>query len=213
MTDQQTDINKGVAAVAHIISDVFSPILMPTYGMAVALWLTMMHYLPLAVRLKALAGIFGITALIPFLFIFVMIKIGRINDVSISDHAQRPAPYCVSITCYVGAAFFLVAMNAPLWLPAFYFGAAVVSLLSLLITHWWKISAHAGAAGGLAAGIFWLACNGLLMNATMWVSAVFLLVGFLAWSRLYLGRHTLMQVFAGAMLGFGTVFLIMYLIS
>lgn len=198
----ETTENRYVTKAAHIISDVFSPIMMPTYAMAVALWLTIMVYLPLPARLKALFGVFAITAVIPFLFIVIMIRLGKINDASISDRSQRPAPYSVAIVCYVGAALMLISMRAPLWLTTFYFGAAVVSLLSLIITRWWKISAHAGAVGGVAGGMYWLACHGLLMNPVLWLCIVIALTGLLCWSRLYLGRHTVLQVIAGAVMAF-----------
>lgn len=202
MTAQTTTNNKGLTAVAHVVSDVFSPILMPTFGMAAALWLTVLHYLPLSVRLWALLGVFGLTAVLPFLFILIMIKRGRISDVSISDRAQRPAPYCVSIACYLGAGFYLMMLHAPAWLPGFFFGAAAVSLISLFVTHWWKISAHVGAAGGFAGIIYWLAYRGMIMEPMLWVSVAFILCGVLAWSRLYLGRHTPLQVLAGAVMAF-----------
>lgn len=198
----ETTENRYVTKAAHIISDVFSPIMMPTYAMAVALWLTIMVYLPLPARLKALFGVFAITAVIPFLFIVIMIRLGKISDASISDRSQRPAPYCVSIVCYIGAALMLISMRAPVWLSTFYFGAAAVSLLSLIITRWWKISAHAGAVGGVAGGMYWLACRGLLMNPVLWLCIVIALTGLLCWSRLYLGRHTVMQVIAGAVMAF-----------
>lgn len=198
----ETTENRYVTKAAHIISDVFSPIMMPTYAMAVALWLTIMVYLPLPARLKALFGVFAITAVIPFLFIVIMIRLGKISDASISDRSQRPVPYCVSIVCYIGAALMLISMRAPVWLSTFYFGAAAVSLLSLIITRWWKISAHAGAVGGVAGGMYWLACHGLLMNPVLWLCIVIALAGLLCWSRLYLGRHTVMQVIAGAVMAF-----------
>ncbi|MBP3537390.1 MAG: phosphatase PAP2 family protein, partial [Muribaculaceae bacterium] len=96
----------------------------------------------------------------------------------------------------------LISMRAPVWLSTFYFGAAAVSLLSLIITRWWKISAHAGAVGGVAGGMYWLACHGLLMNPVLWLCIVIALTGLLCWSRLYLGRHTVLQVIAGAVMAF-----------
>lgn len=194
--------NKSVTTFAHIISDVFSPILMPSIAMAAALWLTMMRYLPLSIRLWALAGVFAITAVVPFAFILLLIKLGKVSDASISDRSQRTAPYCASIVCYLGAAFFLYALHAPLWLALFYIGAAIVSGLSLFITRWWKISAHAGAAGGVAGVIYWLAYHGLILDPMVCVSVAFALLGALAWSRLYLNRHTPLQVLAGAALAF-----------
>lgn len=188
---------------AHIISDLFSPLLAPTYGMAVAMWLTRLHYLPLGVRLWATLGVTFITAIIPVTAIALLIRAGKVSDTSISDPRQRTVPYLVSILCYIGAAVYINALKAPSWLVVFFVGAAVVSTLSMLINRKWKISAHTGGTGGLAAIIFWLALNGYIEYSPLaWVSAGFALVGIMAWSRLYLEHHTLMQVFAGATLAF-----------
>ena len=200
---------KPLAIAASLLSDIFSPLLVPTFGMAVALFLTRLHYLPLGVRLWALFGIFAITCLIPLTTILILMKAGKVSDASISDRKQRPIPYAVSILCYLGATFYVRYMGAPHWLEMFFLGAAAVSAISLIITYVWKISAHTGAVGGLASIIFWLACHGYIeSHGLVWASAGFLLVGLISWARLYLNRHTLGQVAAGAALSFTIVYLI-----
>lgn len=80
----------------------------------------------------------------------------------------------------------------------------MVAAISLLVTHWWKISAHTGAMGGVAGIIFWMAHRGILIDAPLaWICAVILIVGMVAWARLYLDKHTVLQTLAGALLGFG----------
>ncbi|MHC0039781.1 hypothetical protein, partial [Pseudoneobacillus sp. C159] len=64
--------HKGTCIAASAISDVFSPLLMATYAMAVALWLTPMAYLPLGVRAWSTVGVFFITAVIPASTVFVL---------------------------------------------------------------------------------------------------------------------------------------------
>jgi membrane-associated phospholipid phosphatase len=60
------------------------------------------------------------------------------------------------------------------------------------VTLYWKISVHAAGAAGVAT----------LVTALVGVPAVvFLPVLLVAWSRLYLRRHTLSQVVAGGLLG------------
>lgn len=199
--------NKSLTTTAHIISDTFSPILVPVYAMIVAMWLTPLCFLPLKARLWATVAVAGITAVAPLAVIALLMRLGKVSDMSISNPRQRTIPYVVSVICFVGAAAYLYFLHAEAWLVTFYLGAALVSAISLVITHWWKISAHTGGVGGLAAGIFWLAKNGLLMSAPLlWVCLAFAIVGLVAWSRLYLRRHTLMQVFAGAVMAFCVVY-------
>lgn len=200
MTNNNT--NTSARRISHILSDIFSPLLVPTYATAIALWFTMLRYLPLGVKLWALGGIFIITAIAPALVIFALYRSGRVSDMSISDKSQRTIPYCTSILCYLGAGYFMHSMQAPSWLVAFFYGAAAVSALSLIITRWWKISAHSGGVGGMAAACYWLAFHGLLAAPMLWVSVTIALVGAVAWARLYLNHHTPLQVFAGAAMSF-----------
>ena len=154
--------HKGTCIAASAISDVFSPLLMATYAMAVALWLTPMAYLPLGVRAWSTVGVFFITAVIPASTVFVLMKMGRVSDASISDRRERPLPFIVAVLCYCGAWLYLSALNAPRWMLCFMAAAAAVALMELLISFFWKISAHTGAAAGLAALVFWLASRGAL---------------------------------------------------
>jgi membrane-associated phospholipid phosphatase len=63
----------------------------------------------------------------------------------------------------------------------------------LWITVYWKISVHAAGAAAVAT----LVLTVLDTSKALSVMPVLLV----AWSRLYLGRHTLAQVLAGGMLG------------
>lgn len=179
--------------------------LVPSYALIAALTLTPMCLLPSSPKVWATSGVVFITAVIPMLFILILMKLGKVSDTAITDRKERTLPFAAVILCYIGATFFLRYLRAPYWIQYFYLGAALVSAISLLITHWWKISAHTGALGGLAGIIFWMARRGLIVYSPLeWVSAVFLILGLLAWARLYLDKHTVLQTLAGAVLGFAT---------
>ena len=86
-----------VARTAHIISDVFCPLLTPTYAMIVAMCLTRLSFLPGGIRLWTTLGIFGITCMLPLVFILILLRTGRVSDMSISNPRHRRAPYWASI--------------------------------------------------------------------------------------------------------------------
>lgn len=212
MTDN-TKQHKGVIErIAQILSDFFSPIVVPTYGTALALWITPLSILPERIRFGVMAMIALITAVIPTATIVTMIRLGRVSDMSISNRRERFIPFMVTIACYVAAAVYLGVVHAPAWLSLFFVGAAISSLIAMVITFWWKISAHATSVGGLAGIVSWLAFNHLSIgNAAAWVSGSIVLVGLIATSRLILRRHTLGQVCAGAALGFAVEFILLSL--
>lgn len=199
--------DKGLRLAAHILSDVFSPMLVPTIGMIVSMTLTGLVVLPASTRAGSTLGVWFITCLLPMLLIFVLMKTGRVSDTSISDPRERTIPFIGTMLCYLGAGLYVFTLHAPMWLMLFFIGAALVSALCMLITHWWKISAHTSALGGLTGVVLWLAWRGMfVVDPMVVVSVALVLLGCMASSRLILGHHTLGQTAAGAFLGMGVEF-------
>lgn len=202
---------KGLVTTAHIISDVFSPLLVPTWGMVAAMTLTGLKFLPASTRILPTVAVFFITCVLPLIFILCLMKAGRVADTSISHPRERTLPFIATILCYLGAAVYLHNLHAPLWLTLFFVGAALVAAISLLLTSRWKISAHTGAVGGLCGAFCWLAANNMFhgCNGALMLGIAVLLTGLVGSSRLVLGHHTPAQVGGGAALGFFTEFLLL----
>lgn len=188
--------------VAQIISDVFSPIVLPAYMMVIAMWVTPLVSIPEKFRFISAGIVVMLTAIIPTAVILTLIKTGRAKDVSLSSRSERTIPYVVTIICYLATALFLGKVSTVHWLPAFYAGAAGASVIALLITSRWKISAHGSAVGGFTAALIWLASHGqLIFGAKWWVCGAIIVCGLVGSARLILKRHTPAQVYAGMALG------------
>lgn len=191
-----------IERTAQVVSDLFSPIVLPAYMMALALWITPLVVLPEKVRFVTMGIVVVLTAIVPTAVILTLIKMGKASDVSLSSRSERTIPYVVTIACYLATALFLKKIAFPYWLAAFYIGAAAASIIASLITLRWKISAHGSAVGGFAAAMIWLAANGmLLIGAKWWVCGAILICGLVGSARLILKRHTPAQVYAGIALG------------
>lgn len=195
-------MNRIIVKTSQIVSDIFSPLLLPTYCMAMAMWITPLQALPERNRMIATLGVLVITGLIPYIFIKVMMRLGRISDAGIADRSERLVPMIVGIICYVVSALYVWYLGGPQWLSLFFVGAAAAAVVSLIITRFWKISAHAAAIGGMVGMLAWFGLVGLAnVNTMIWLSAVILLSGAVLTSRLILRRHTLAQVAWGFVLG------------
>ncbi len=186
---------------ANIISFTFHPLLMMTYGVVLALLFTYLAIYPLTVKLLIAGGTFFSTALVPGLFILLMVKSGAAVDVELSDRRERVVPYLIFITSILICIFFLYKMLMPFWLLAMMFGAVVAMLVALFVNFYWKISAHAIGIGGLLGGIMGVA-RIHLANPYWSFIAVLLIAGLVGTSRIILKKHTPMQVYGGFCLGF-----------
>lgn len=195
--------------VSQILSYIFSPLLVPTYGMILASFLSVLSVLSARVLCTTVAITFVITCVIPACGIMAMYKTGFLTDPGVNVRTERSLPYALTILCYVGCCFFLYRAGAPSWLTMFYAGGGAAALINAVVNLKWKISAHAAAMGGLVAMLFRIATmHQSVVDLNIWISAVVVLAGAVMTARVYLQRHTLMQVLAGCANGFLCVWLL-----
>ncbi len=195
-------------AAARFFSTVLSPLLMPTYGVFLILWTSVLCYLPTGTRMAVLAVILGITCILPMVFITVLHNVGFIKDKRLIQRSERLIPYIFGVLCYVGATFYMIHIHSPQWVVMFFAGGTLSCLITLVVNQRWKISAHMTGIGGIVALIYQIHIQGLGALNTFWLlCATIMLCGVLGTSRLVLHRHTLWQVLAGFVSGFTCVFL------
>lgn len=195
---------------SNIISGMFHPLLMVTYGVVLALTFTYLAIYPPAMKLLLAGGAFLSTAVIPGAFIFMMVKNGAVVDMELSDRHERVVPYLIFITSIMVCAFYMYKMMLPFWFISLLLGACVALILALLINFFWKISAHAIGTGGLLGGIMGVTRIHLI-NPYWAFIIVILIAGLVGTSRIFLKRHTPMQVYAGFCLGFICTFVASFL--
>ena len=192
--------------IANILSIAFHPLLMVTYGVALAFASTYLAVYPLQMKLLILSGVFLMTAVVPAIFIFLLVKYGNAGDYALTNRRVRTLPYLLYVASIVACAFFLLRMLLPFWLVVILFGTAAVMLIAMGINFRWKISAHMIGIGGLIGGIMGIA-QMYALNPGRGFIIGFLIAGFLGTSRLILQRHTPAQVYAGFGLGFTGIYI------
>ena len=195
---------------SNIISGMFHPLLMVTYGVVLARSFTYLAIYPPTMKLLLAGGAFLSTAVIPGAFIFLMVKNGAAVDMELSDRHERVVPYLIFITSIMVCAFYMYKMMLPFWFISLLLGACVSLILALLINFFWKISAHAIGIGGLLGGIMGVARIHLI-NPYWAFIIVIVIAGLVGTSRIFLKRHTPMQVYAGFCLGFICTFVASFL--
>lgn len=195
---------------SNIISGMFHPLLMVTYGVAIALTFTYLAIYPPVMKWFLLGGAFLSTAVIPGVFIFLMVKNGAAVDLELSDRRERVVPYLIITTSIMVCLFYMYKMKVPFWFLSLLIGACIALMLALFINFYWKISAHMLAVGGLLGGIMGVA-RIHLMNPYWAFIIVVVIAGLVGTSRIFLKRHTPMQVYAGFSLGFICTFVASFL--
>lgn len=185
--------------LAQILSLVFYPLFIPTYG--IALFCYALHS-PLIWALIAIIGTLLLTCILPLSAIGIMIRHGKVQDIQIANAAERTMPY---VYTSIGFAFwsYLIGsvLHAPLFLTLVCVGATVAIAIITIVNRFWKISAHLTGIGGLMGGLmsYYMAVDILPSWHTVMVWCLFSLV--IMFARLRLDAHTSLQVVAGWLLG------------
>ena len=199
---------------ARIFSTLLSPLLMPTYGIFLALWATVLCYIPQGTRLVVLLVVFGITCIMPMVAIAVLHNLKIIEDKRLVKREERWLPYIATVLCYICSAIYLHHIHTPQWVVVFMVGGAAACVVSTVVTLWWKISAHMAGIGGLLAFALHTYIDGYnVIDMKLVICLLVLLAGCLGSSRIFMRRHTSMQVVAGFVNGLAVVYLTCRLFS
>ena len=86
--------------IAHVISTIFKPLLMPTYGVMLIFVYTYfgMIYLPQFWRILLPVVLFSFA--IPGLLIFMLYRMKIISDLSLKHRRERIYPYLITLISY-----------------------------------------------------------------------------------------------------------------
>jgi len=179
-----------VRKFAWLITRTFDPVFEIPLAVGMSVW----FLADPSMRLQTLLLIFLFYVLAPAIYFVVRIRKGKVSDWDITKKEERKAIYQFSIASHllgILAVFllgqiFLVKLLMVLW---------VVSVVFMVVNIYWKISVHAGVNAFLMV----LLNNFYGWKIFGWLMVVLLLV---LWSRVYLRKHSITQVMAGALVAF-----------
>lgn len=189
--------------LAHGISWVLHPFLLPVYMIALLLTATTFALFPANVKFYLLWVILLYAVLIPVLALGVLRSLGRISSYRVDDRHERLLPLLVGTICYLLCAITLAKIPSVVFLRKFMVAAACCEVLCLVVSLRWKISLHLTGMGAVVALLVVMNIAGV-GHMLIPLSVAILGAGALASARLYLGCHNGMQVLAG----FGGGFLV-----
>ena len=169
--------------IARIISEIsngfLTMILTPLLAIAVS---------SLETKLKIIYSLaYLLATILPY---FVLKKLGRASDYEFTKREERP-PYFVSLSLLFGLLFLLLRRYGIEPLTNVSLAIFVVASTITLITFFWKISGHMTYSTLLFCTLAYLFSPYFLL--------LFLFSPFIAWSRIELEKHTLVQVIAGTL--------------
>lgn len=140
-------------------------------------------------------------AVIPLGYVLHGVRKGRLTNHHIPERAARRIPLLFGTASLIAGLLLMIALGAPREVLALLTAGGAGLAVFALVTHWWKMSIHAGVAAGTLTAL--TAVYGPLVL----IGTPLVLLG--CWARVRLTAHTPAQVVAGALAGViiaGTIF-------
>lgn len=212
--------------LAQFISWIFLPLLMPVYGIATAMYIpsiepdffqqNTLFWMNPSFKLVVLAWFFIFSFLAPAMSLLILKMTNTISTIEVDDRSERATPIAISaIFCLIlGLLFIVKAPNGmlPISIYALPWGGFISIMITLFLTRKDKVSLHALGVGMLFG--FFVAYYSQQAQFYFEILIYAILVSGLVMSaRVYLGKHTLKQVFVGFFVGFLSVSLTVFFFS
>lgn len=184
------------ARLAHAVSWVLHPFLLPVYTITLLLTITSFALFPANVKYYLLWVILLYAVLIPVLALGVLRSLGRISSYRVDDRRERLLPLLIGAVCYLLCALTLAKIPSVVFLRKFMVAAACCEVMCLIVSLRWKVSLHLTGMGAVVALFVVMNIVGV-GTMLLPLSVAILGAGALASARLYLGCHNPAQVLAG----------------
>lgn len=198
-------MNEFERRASNIISYLFHPLLMPLVGFLIISY-SGKYLVNLDYRLQRFISMvfFGLTFMLPVTFIPLYYFTRLIRSLKMPDKRDRIIPLYITLIFYL-IAYLLIQKTTVSWIYQNFILAACITLfLVLVISFFWKISAHLAGLGGIVALVICLSIV-LKTDLLLFLIISIMMTGFTAYARLRINAHDHLQVYSGFLLGFGCV--------
>ena len=195
--------------LAHFFSWVFLPLLMPSYGILISLFvpaystnieMTSLYFAPIESKWALFTIFFLFSVVAPGVSFILLHRFKVISTIDIERQGERSLPLVIMFVYSLVLFFLLVYKAGAGTLPRYFYalplsGVAVTSIF-LFINRWIKISLH-GAGAGILLGFLIIFTRAQDAFSIWWVLSALLAAGLTMAARLYLQKHTSLEVYTG----------------
>lgn len=197
------------STLSHLFSWIFLPLLMPTYGLLLTLYIPSQQFqldkdalylLNPELKRQLLYLFFTFSALAPGISFFALHKRQIITTIDMENQKERNIPLVIMFA-YCLVLYLMFVFKAPNnVLPKYFYAlplsGAIVTGSFMFINRWIKISMHAGGCGILVG--YLLAFAKQQVHFEFWIIiAAILASGLTITARLYLSKHRPIEVYTG----------------
>lgn len=186
--------------ILRSISYIFHPLLMPLLGVIFYFSKTP-RYIPLPIIKAKLISIFILTIVLPVLLYYLLRTVRQVNSIHLQTAKERIIPLILNAIIIILVLRRILPQNEVVELYYFFLGILLSTIACLILAILkFKASIHMIAIGGVF--MFFIALSihfSININGT--IALLFILIGAIATSRLYLKAHDYTELIIGFFVG------------
>jgi hypothetical protein len=189
--------------IAHFLSVILHPVLMPTYALLLIFQLN--TYLSYTTTPQSKIALYIVvvfnTLIMPVVISYLLITKGYIRSFEMQRRQERIIPFVSNLALMLIAYYMMRQLALPRIFYLLLLGAAASVVIAILINIKWKISIHMIGIGGIA-GLFCGLSSFLLVDLRIPILITIVIAGVLGTARLSLRAHHPWEIYAGFFVGF-----------
>ena len=197
---------------ASLVSLALHPAVIPTLGLYLILELDLYlkYSISEAYKTTLCTVVFVNTLVFPVILVWLLRVRNMVSDLTLSDRNERHTPYAFTAFLYLFTWYLFKRFGVSPLILSLIFGSTLSVVILFLLNFKWKISAHMTGISGMLGAV--VAIN---LKFQVPMSALIILFGLfwglVGYSRISLGAHRPIEVYGGALLGFLSVGLSVWL--
>lgn len=195
---------------AEFVSVLFHPLFMPLYGLLVIYSApTLLSYIPFNMKRAIFMMVIASNVILPLCVAAILWSRGVIKSIYADERRERIILLSFALLMYIITAILLVRVQVPTLFKAYFVSIAAVTLVSLIISSFYKLSLHAAGVGGVLALAGFMTVQFEVVSMVH-VVILLLVAGAVMTARIGPGKHEPHEVWAGLLTGGGVVALTLY---
>jgi membrane-associated phospholipid phosphatase len=202
------------AKQANWVSNIINPVFIPTFATAILMLSLEGEALPDEARdIELFLLVACFTTILPMILVLCLYWQGKLSTLNMYHRTERHIPLIAS-TLFVSYVAFIVSKN---WnsgiLGNCLIATSICLFVMIFVTRFHKASMHSAGVCGLIA-VLLSAQIVYKAEGIFWITVICMFLAILTMlARLRLKAHTLIEVISGAMIGFSTYSIVLYLLN
>jgi hypothetical protein len=188
--------------LARVISYIFHPLLIPTYILLLLLNLNSLlsFSLPFSYKMTLAGMVFLTTVLFPLFLSWMLARLKIISSMYMTTREDRTYPILAISVFYYLTYFLLRGVHISSVFSYYMLGATLLSILSLMVNYYHKISLHLVGIGSFTGLFLGLSLNfGVNLNTEIFTGIM--LAGIIGFARLKSNSHQPAEIYSGFVMG------------